>query len=495
MPVLPDQFDSTPAETLLACAGKGLIGFDVRLIDSLLARPAETLDALDRFIAAGHDEDLLDLTEQIFDLYRALRSPRALPFYLGLIERGEPGGIPDELIEAIAVHGAAAVEPLLALKQRLDLNEEQGADIVFVLAALGVRDERIASLLRQTLARDPYEGALSIGLAGDPALKPDVEAALAALPESAAEERKVLAECMEALNRETPPGQHEHVDIRAQYPDEALPLFDQIKPEAALEFLSCQDPAYRAHAAGCFLDEDYADHVRDRLLSVAANDPAPEVRGAACRSLGERIEEPEVRAFLLARLRQSDNPVEKRGVLVGLAGATALSGVHKDLLEAWNSPLLRAAAVETMWRSLDPRYTRYFAEALECPDPDVRRHAIQGVGAFPISELAARLVPLFDDEDLREDALFAYALSLPGPTTRKGVQKMFSDIEARAQGLTGAEEESVALALDRRLEREGLPPFYFPPEPPPAPVTSSKTGRNDPCPCGSGKKFKKCCGA
>jgi uncharacterized protein len=24
---------------------------------------------------------------------------------------------------------------------------------------------------------------------------------------------------------------------------------------------------------------------------------------------------------------------------------------------------------------------------------------------------------------------------------------------------------------------------------------SSKTGRNAPCPCGSGKKFKKCCGA
>ncbi|WP_342344545.1 SEC-C metal-binding domain-containing protein [Thalassospira tepidiphila] len=23
---------------------------------------------------------------------------------------------------------------------------------------------------------------------------------------------------------------------------------------------------------------------------------------------------------------------------------------------------------------------------------------------------------------------------------------------------------------------------------------SVKTGRNDPCPCGSGKKFKKCCG-
>ena len=28
------------------------------------------------------------------------------------------------------------------------------------------------------------------------------------------------------------------------------------------------------------------------------------------------------------------------------------------------------------------------------------------------------------------------------------------------------------------------------------PMKSAKTaGRNDPCPCGSGKKFKKCCGA
>jgi len=29
---------------------------------------------------------------------------------------------------------------------------------------------------------------------------------------------------------------------------------------------------------------------------------------------------------------------------------------------------------------------------------------------------------------------------------------------------------------------------------PPKPVMSDKIGRNDPCPCGSGKKYKKCCG-
>jgi uncharacterized protein YecA (UPF0149 family) len=27
------------------------------------------------------------------------------------------------------------------------------------------------------------------------------------------------------------------------------------------------------------------------------------------------------------------------------------------------------------------------------------------------------------------------------------------------------------------------------------PVEHVKVGRNDPCPCGSGKKYKKCCGA
>ena len=29
---------------------------------------------------------------------------------------------------------------------------------------------------------------------------------------------------------------------------------------------------------------------------------------------------------------------------------------------------------------------------------------------------------------------------------------------------------------------------------PPKPVRSAKIGRNDSCPCGSGRKYKKCCG-
>lgn len=47
--------------------------------------------------------------------------------------------------------------------------------------------------------------------------------------------------------------------------------------------------------------------------------------------------------------------------------------------------------------------------------------------------------------------------------------------------------------LFERARRKSLPPP--PAEPAPRRLEpTSKTGRNDPCPCGSGRKFKKCCG-
>lgn len=59
--------------------------------------------------------------------------------------------------------------------------------------------------------------------------------------------------------------------------------------------------------------------------------------------------------------------------------------------------------------------------------------------------------------------------------------------------------------MDRRFEKQrekkqqfraGLPGEDEPPLPPPVePIRAEGTvGRNDPCPCGSGKKYKKCCG-
>jgi hypothetical protein len=56
--------------------------------------------------------------------------------------------------------------------------------------------------------------------------------------------------------------------------------------------------------------------------------------------------------------------------------------------------------------------------------------------------------------------------------------------------------------FERKQERKKQIAALVSPDDPPlpdAPVEQAKcehpTGRNDPCPCGSGKKYKKCCGA
>lgn len=51
-------------------------------------------------------------------------------------------------------------------------------------------------------------------------------------------------------------------------------------------------------------------------------------------------------------------------------------------------------------------------------------------------------------------------------------------------------------AYNQSLSSDYTPPDYTPPGyTPPAPIRREvRAGRNDPCPCGSGKKFKKCCG-
>lgn len=63
-------------------------------------------------------------------------------------------------------------------------------------------------------------------------------------------------------------------------------------------------------------------------------------------------------------------------------------------------------------------------------------------------------------------------------------------------------DREITSRFDRKREKEaqhkaGLPGEDEQPLPPPVqPIHKEKKeiGRNDPCPCGSGKKYKKCCG-
>jgi len=132
---------------------------------------------------------------------------------------------------------------------------------------------------------------------------------------------------------------------------------------------------------------------------------------------------------------------------------------------------------------------------LEDAELEVRRHAIWGVGQLGISKESARLKQYFDTDDLRPDAIFNYALSLPTEVTRARIRGLFDKIEEAANGLTTAETELIQMALDQRLALKGLKPVFAESDEEERAPAAAKVGRNDPCPCGSGKKFKKCCGA
>jgi SWIM/SEC-C metal-binding protein len=50
---------------------------------------------------------------------------------------------------------------------------------------------------------------------------------------------------------------------------------------------------------------------------------------------------------------------------------------------------------------------------------------------------------------------------------------------------------TIALEPDKPEDVSDLDRLLNPPKPM---IAETKVGRNDPCPCGSGKKYKKCCG-
>ena len=199
--------------------------------------------------------------------------------------------------------------------------------------------------------------------------------------------------------------------------------------------------------------------------------------------------------------------VERGGAAVGLYAVADKDDVSSALQALYEEDgvVARGKALESMWRSLWKPYAKFFPQHLEDPNKEILRQALRGAGYFQLTRHADKIASYFDREDdledLREDALFAYALAMPGETTRGRVRGMLRKIDTIAH-LSSSEAELVMFALDERLRLAGLDPVFAAedsdqeteePEPPPAP--SGKVGRNDPCPCGSGKKYKKCHGA
>jgi SEC-C motif len=248
---------------------------------------------------------------------------------------------------------------------------------------------------------------------------------------------------------------------------------------------------------------------------------------------------------MIAVLNDESKSIEERGGAgVGLYGVADRDDVRKGLEALYElGGRARVKALEAMWRSLWQPYAKFFAPHLEDTDPELLKHVLRGAGYFRLTAHVDKIAKFFDREEpldqLRDDALFAYALAMPGDTTRGRIRGMLRKMDALAQ-LSGEETELVMFALDERLRLHGLAPVFeaelhaehdhgdhdhgddehsdhdHPDHTHGAhngvngavrvngaaaasvsasSSATSKLGRNDPCPCGSGKKYKKCHGA
>ena len=511
--ITPDRFDSASVEDLLKAAARGAVGADRRWFNAIVSRGPAAIPDIVRFGVGDPRNDNLDIADAIAAILYELRSPEAVPWFVEFL-RAEPE-IPEHFIAALRQVRKDALEPLLKLYEEME--EDEAGEVAFALAMLGVRDDRVLRLLLDRLEYDLSEGAINLGLYGDPEAQPALEALLEG--EEDQHLRSLLTDAIEQLGRKIPEEEFS-VDIAELIPERSLPDAELLDDTELLDLLRSEDSEYRQAAADACVKSDLSPALIAELRHRAKSDEVAEVRARCWEALGSEVaDNEEIYGELLSMLNDESAPEEERAAaLIGLGQRAGEPEIRKWVVKFYESPTTRAAALAAMWNSLDRSYASYFPQHLDDPDPQVRKHAISGVGYLGVSEAAEKLRTFFDDEELRSNALFAYALCARTEVSPGRMRPFLRRIDQLAGGLGEDDEELVKIALDERLLLHGHRPVFRPDDededhehhehhegcghdqspaavPSPQPVQSVKVGRNDPCPCGSGKKYKKCCGA
>lgn len=453
----PNQYASTPVAELLREAAHGRVGIDQRWVKAIVDRGAAAVPDLIRYGLEAPEDAPVELEDDIIAMLRYLADPRSLDYFIEVIRR-HPEELSDDLNLAVPEFKEKAVEPLL--KVYAELPEEESGEVAFLLAALGskgVRDPRILTALLERLEYDMREGALCLGLYDDPAALPALEKLLAEEPGD--------GDLQFAIRELKDPGEGEDVveefDLWSAYPEVRSPDFSVMTEEERLSLLVSGPEEERAAAAYSFFNEEASEEAFAKLLEAAREDESPRVRGRAWEAVGSLTDQAVLAGELAGRAKDPAVPLEERaGALVGWASREDGGAFDQAAKELYGIPEARAKALEAMWRSLDRSYADYFVRHLDDPDTEVQRMAIRGVGYCQVRGEVNHLKEFFDDEDVREDALFAYAMAAPADPTPSRMRSLFNKIDAEAS-LNDEERELVALALDERMLLAGKERIFF----------------------------------
>lgn len=195
-----------------------------------------------------------------------------------------------------------------------------------------------------------------------------------------------------------------------------------------------------------------------------------------------------------------DLPVEEPMLLSELDGYLTAIAVCRDLIapDEWLPPLWGGIEGEAAPFE-DPIDSRLFADMVIARHAEILRELDRGKPKplFDIDERTgevlwegwidgfAMALDLYEDSFVYDDPELAAALSQ---------LQVLADIAAEASNLTSMEinalaDEAPSAIVNHLMRMRAGSAIHTS-----APEVLPKAGRNDPCPCGSGKKHKRCCG-
>ena len=228
----------------------------------------------------------------------------------------------------------------------------------------------------------------------------------------------------------------------------------------------------------------------------------------AWRALGQ-LRAPEAIAPLLTLFQRADDSddwvMSDLPEALALIGAPAIEPIASFLADSTRGEWARVTAADALGH-IGQAHPDLRADCVARLAKQLEKIADQPetVNTFVISALwdlrAVEAMPVIErafasgrvDESVNgdlEDVQIHFKLKTKREHPRKPnrLTKMSGEIAGMTDELHALENENSDL-------REILDDLTFGQEPQPY-LAPPKTGRNDPCPCGSGKKYKKCCGA
>jgi len=279
------------------------------------------------------------------------------------------------------------------------------------------------------------------------------------------------------------------------------------------------------------------DEIALALLAIASDgSESGPLRGQAAIALGPILEHSETHGF-----EDSDDvPITEatfNTVQESLRLTFTDTGVAKDVRRRVLEASVRASqnwhrdAVHAGYRSDDedwkltavfcmsyvPGFDKQILEALESKNPDILYAAVCAAGDRGVDAAWPRVAAIVKTNEVDKDLLLAAIGAVAAIRPERARDVLGDHVDSDDEEVQEAALEALALAegppdeddfddeddfgldevsdeevpLDQRgkiqdaaaSENAGIPP-----------KPGRKVGRNEPCPCGSGKKFKKCCG-